>query len=109
MAQFDVHRNVGAMRSSMPFIVVVQSKQFDSFYRRAVVPLVLKKDMSGSLSKSRSRTNPEFVIERQTVVLHPLEMNTIPANKLGEFVCSLKDEGSIISDALDELFTRTWG
>jgi toxin CcdB len=42
-------------------------------------------------------------------VLHPLEMNTIPANRLGEFVCSLKDEGSIISDALDELFTRTWG
>jgi toxin CcdB len=40
MAQFDVHRNKGALRESIPFVVVVQSAQFDSYRRRVVVPLV---------------------------------------------------------------------
>ena len=40
MAQFDVHRNKGALRESIPFVVLVQSAQFDRYRRRVVVPLV---------------------------------------------------------------------
>ena len=38
MAQFDVHRNKGALRESIPFVVLVQSAQFDRYRRRMVVP-----------------------------------------------------------------------
>ena len=30
MAQFDVHHNKGRLRDDIPFVVVVQSAQFDS-------------------------------------------------------------------------------
>ena len=40
MAQFDVHRNKGALRDAIPFVVIVQSAQFDGYRRRVVVPLV---------------------------------------------------------------------
>lgn len=40
MAQFDVHRNSGKHKDTIPFVVVVQPAQFDSYRRRVVVPLV---------------------------------------------------------------------
>ena len=40
MAQFDVHRNSGKHKDIIPFVVVVQSAQFDNYRRRVVVPLV---------------------------------------------------------------------
>jgi toxin CcdB len=40
MAQFDVHRNTGRHKASIPFVVVVQSWQFRSYHRRVVIPLV---------------------------------------------------------------------
>ena len=40
MAQFDVHRNCGKHKDTIPFVVVVQSAQFDNYRRRVVVPLV---------------------------------------------------------------------
>lgn len=109
MAQFDVHRNSGSMQASIPYVVIVQSGQFDISNRRIVVPLALKKLSSAGARKSKSRLNPEFVIERQTVMFHPLEMATVPVSKLGAYVTSLHGDGLAISDALDELFTRTWG
>jgi len=39
MAQFDVHKNTGKQRDSIPFVVVVQSSLFDKYRRRVVVPL----------------------------------------------------------------------
>ena len=38
MAQFDVHRNKGALRDSIPFVMDVQSAQFDGYRRRVVPP-----------------------------------------------------------------------
>ena len=35
LAQFDVHRNKGALRESIPFVVIVQSAQFDGYRRLA--------------------------------------------------------------------------
>jgi toxin CcdB len=105
MAQFDVHRNLGIHKSSIPFVVIVQSAQFDDYRRRVVVPLV----RSSALGKiSHGSFNPNFKIRGTSVVLHPLEIVSIPVDKLGALVGSLTDQSRHIVAALDELFTRAW-
>lgn len=106
MAQFDVHRNTGRHRDAIPYVVIVQSAQYDAYRRRVVVPLVRK----SSLGKiGVPRFNPTFKIGAVNVVLHPLEIVSIATEQLGDFVTSLADEGARITDALDELLTRSWG
>jgi len=51
--------------------------------------------------------NPTFRIRGAKVVLHPLEMVSVPVDRLGPPVGSLADEGQAIIGALDELFSRT--
>lgn len=109
MAQFDVHRNKGALRESIPFVVVVQSAQFDRYRRRVVVPLVRRSALPGNTSTVGSRMNPVFQVEGVEVVLHPLDMVSVAREQLGEHVASLADHGQSIADALDELLTRSWG
>lgn len=105
MAQFDVHRNTGKHRDDIPYVLLVQSSQFDSYRRRVVVPLVRK----AALGKvANQHFNPVFRIEGILVTLHPLEIVSIPTEQLGEFVTSLESSGTIISDALDELLTQAW-
>jgi toxin CcdB len=105
MPQFDVHRNLGTHKETIPFVVVVQSAQFDSYRRRVVVPLV----RSGAIGKvSHNTFNPVFKIRGTSVVLHPLEIVSIPANQLGALVGSLSEQSDLIVAALDELFTRAW-
>ena len=106
MAQFDVHRNTGKHSENIPYVVLVQPSLYDSYRRRVVVPLV-RKSALGKISNPRF--NPPFRIENVHVVLHPLEIVSIPNEKLGEFVGSLNAEGNRIMDALDELLTRAWG
>ena len=106
MAQFDVHRNNGKNRHAIPFVVVVQSSVFDSYRRRVVVPLVRKSFLTAI---SDTRFNPIFTIGRIAVVLHPLEIVSVPSEQLGKFVKSLANEGNRIMDALDQLLTRAWG
>jgi toxin CcdB len=105
MAQFDVHRNAGKHRDAIPFVVVVQSAQFDNYRRRVVVPLVRAKAIG---KVSYAGFNPTFKIRSTTVVLHPLEIVSIPVDQLGEMVGSLSDDGQLIVAALDELLTRAW-
>ena len=103
MAQFDVHRNKGKNRDSIPFVVIVQSSLFDDYRRRVVVPLVAK----SSLGKiSNPRFNPTFRVKGASVVLHPLEIVSVAKGNLGERVGSLTQEGDRIIDALDELLVR---
>ncbi len=105
MAQFDVHRNPGKHKDTIPFIVVVQSAQFDNYRRRVVVPLV----RSTAIGKVNFTTfNPTFKISGLSVVLHPLEIVSIPVDQLGEAVGSLSDCSQLIVAALDELLTRAW-
>jgi toxin CcdB len=42
------------------------------------------------------------------VVLHPLEIVSVPTDQLGAKVGSLIASGQQIIDALDELFNRAW-
>jgi toxin CcdB len=105
MAQFDVHRNAGRHAETIPFVVVVQSAQFDSYRRRVVVPLV----RAAAIGKvSYAAFNPTFKVRGIAVVLHPLEIVSIPVEQLGEVVDSLADESQVIIAALDELLTRAW-
>ena len=106
MAQFDVLRNVGRHRDSIPFVVVAQSRLFDSYRRRVVIPLVRKAELS---QIPNPRLNPTFKVKGVVVVLHPLEIVSIANEHLGERVGSLADEADAIIAALDELFTRAFG
>ncbi|MBK9575349.1 MAG: CcdB family protein [Rhodoferax sp.] len=109
MAQFDVHRNKGPLKESIPFVVVVQSSLFDRYRRRMVVPLVLRSALPGKTGTAGSRMNPVFEVEGIPVVLHPLDMVSVALDQLGVLVASLSDQGQTIADALDELLTRSWG
>ena len=105
MAQFDVHRNTGIHKETIPFVVIVQLAQFDDYRRRVVVPLV----RSTAVGKvTYSAFNPIFKIRGTSVVLHPLEIVSIPVDKLGSLVGSLRDKSQLIVAALDELLTRAW-
>jgi toxin CcdB len=106
MPQFDVHRNTGRQRDTIPYVVVVQSAWFDDYRRRIVVPLV-KKSALGAIASAR--INPTFRVERLAVVLHPLEIVSVAVDQLGDKVGSLESEGEQIIAALDEVFSRAWG
>lgn len=109
MAQFDVHRNKGPLKASIPFVVVVQSAQFDRYRRRVVVPLVRRSALPGDTPTVGSRMNPVFRVQNTEVVLHPLDTVSVALNDLGAKAGSLAEHGQAITDALDELLTRAWG
>jgi toxin CcdB len=109
MAQYDVHRNKGPLKGSIPFVVVVQSSQFDRYRRRVVIPLVRRSALPGDTPTAGSRMNPVFRIHGVDVVLHPLDTVSVTTDQLGNKAGSLADQGQSIADALDELLTRSWG
>ena len=109
MAQFDVHRNKGSLKDSIPFVVLVQSSLYDDYRRRVVVPLVGRRVLPHQAASVRTRLNPVFQVEGVEVVLHPLDMVSVARDQLGEYVGSLAERGQDITDALDELLTRSWG
>ena len=82
---------------------------FDGYRRRVVVPLVLRSALPAGGRVAGTRMNPVFEIAGQTVVLHPLDMVSVALEQLGPVVGSLAEQGQAISDALDELLTRSWG
>ena len=105
MSQFDVHRNTRAGRQTIPFVVVVQSKRFDGARSRVIVPLVDKR----ADPPIDPQLNPSFEIDGRSVVLHPLQTVSIPADQLGDKVCSLADDSDRIIAAIDLLISRAWG
>ena len=109
MAQFDVHRNKGPLKASIPFVVIVQSAQFDRYRRRLVVPLVRRNALPASTPTVGSRMNPVFRVQNMDVVLHPLDTVSVALEDLGTKSGSLAEHGQAIADALDELLTRSWG
>ena len=106
MAQFDLHRNKGPRKDSIPYVVIVQSALFDGYRRRLVVPLVRRNALSPDMTATR--LNPSFTVDGALVVLHPLDMVSVALDQLGEHAGSLADHGQAITDALDEVFTRAW-
>jgi len=109
VAQFDVHVNPGTRRADVPYFVLVQSALFDSYRRRVVVPLVRASVLATGIQSAGSRMHPSFDVDGQRVVLQPLDMVSVDVAVLGQPVASLAAQGQIITDALDEVFTRSWG
>jgi toxin CcdB len=89
--------------------VLVQSSLFDDYRRRIVVPLVRRSVLPRKAASAGSRLNPVFRIAGMDVVLHPLDMVSVAQDQLGERIGSLAERGQDITDALDELLTRSWG
>lgn len=108
MAQFDVHRNKGALRESIPFVVLVQSAQFDRYRRRVVVPLVRRSTLPADMPALGTRMNPVLTVQGIELVLHTLDLVSAPVDQIGQYVGSLADQGQCITEALDELLTRSW-
>jgi len=108
MAQFDVHRNKGALRESIPFVVLVQSAQFDRYRRRVVVPLVRRSGLPATMPPVGTRMNPVLTVQGIEVVLHTLDLVSVAVDQIGEYIGSLADQSQCITDALDELLTRSW-
>ena len=109
MAQFDIHHNKGALKETIPFVVVVQSAQFDRYRRRVVVPLVRRSALPSDTPTVGSRMNPVMEVDGIELVLHPLDMVSVAVDQLGDRIGSLSEQGLTISDALDELLSRSWG
>ena len=109
MAQFDVHHNKGSLKETIPFVVLVQSSQFDLYRRRVVVPLVRRSALPRGTPTVGSRMNPVFKLRGVQVVLHPLDMVSVAVDQLGDRFGSLAEQGQTITDALDELLTRSCG
>jgi toxin CcdB len=87
----------------------VQSSLFASYRRRVVVPLVRRNVLPARTNSVGSRLNPVFQVEGVDVVLHPLDMVSVATDQLGEHVATLTEFGQDITDALDELLSRSWG
>lgn len=104
MAQFDVHRNKGAQKSAIPYFLIVQSRRFDEFGRRVVIPLV-----DSSFNPTAEPTlNPKVKAEGRIVLLHTLQLTSLSLGQLGDYVCSLDSEGDRIIAAIDMLISCTW-
>ena len=74
-----------------------------------VVPLERRSALPPAAPSAGTRMNPVFVLDGIDVVLHPLDMVSVAVDQLGEHAASLAAQGQQITDALDELLTRSWG
>lgn len=108
MSQFDVHRNIGRNAAQIPYVVIVQSSIFDDRRSRIVIPLWSLKKAKEETGLPESKVNPIFTIEGVQVVLHTLQIVSVPLEALGQKVDSLASEGTIITDALDEVFSQAY-
>lgn len=104
-AQFDVFKNIGPNKKSVPFVVVVQTSQLSASSRRVVVPLM---DVS-SYRTQATTISPTFVIEGRQVMLNPLEIVSVPRTALKDHVTSLRSHETEIINAIDALITRAYG
>lgn len=105
MSHFDVHRNTAGLRRTVPYVVTVQSRRFDEWRGRVIVPLVDRQ----AEPPIDPGLNPIFEIEGRSVVLHPLQIGTVRTAILGKFVCSSSDDSNRVIAAIDLLISRAWG
>lgn len=102
MAQYDVFRNPGK-NQAIPYVVDIQSPSLAGYYRRMVIPLVLRTELK---QVHHLTLNPVFMVEQRQCVLHPLEMVSVPASHLGKPLLSLSEHASTIMNAIDMLISQ---
>lgn len=102
MAQFDVHINSNPeTKQSIPYLLDVQTDLLDNLTTRVVVPLIA----ATATGKAAKHLNPQFEIQRTSVVMSTAELAGVNLHVLGEKVCSLKEQRNEIIAALDFLIT----
>ncbi len=102
MAQFDVYQNPNPKTNiSIPYLLDVQADLLDNLKTRVVVPLITV----SAMGKAANYLNPQFNINRTSLVMSTTELAGVNLLALGEKVCSLKEQRSEIIAALDLLFT----
>lgn len=106
MAQYDVHLNRGPLAQAIPYVVQVQATTYEGYLRRVVVPLLRCDALPDTaLGSVGTRLNPVLGVAGVSVVLHPLDIVSVPSTELGPVVSSLADQGQTIADAIDELLS----
>ena len=104
MAQFDVHRNPGRQRDTIPYVVVLQNGRFDHSMTRFVGPLVLVRHAA----VREHYLTPRFMVAGDQVMLDVFNLATVPAERLGPPVTALVDDDARakLIRALDELVSQ---
>lgn len=104
MAQFDVYRNPGRQRDTIPYVVGLQSGRFDRSTTRFVGPLVLV----WHAAVLEHYLAPRFMVAGDEVMLDVFNLATVPAERLGAPVATLADEDARarLIRALDELVSQ---
>jgi toxin CcdB len=107
MAQFDVHANTGQNRTTIPYVVVIQSMRFGNARTGPVA--ALRVAPNGTVADPTLK--PRFRLEGKNVMLDPLQIVAIPRPSLGRLVVSLADEvsSSAIINAIGLVITRAYG
>ena len=101
MARFDVYANPDlADRSTVPFMLDVQSSYLEGLDSRVVVPLFV----SSRFSARVRNLNPEFNVGGKSLVMDTASIGAIPTGDLRRPVANLADRQLEIQDALDTLF-----
>lgn len=101
MAQFDVYENANPdTRQSIPYLLDLQADLLDNLSTRVVVPLITV----DAMGRAARHLNPQFKIEKSTVIMSTAELAGVNMRVLGDKVCSLKDHRVEIMAAVDFLF-----
>ncbi len=101
MARFDVYANPDtADRSSVPFLLDVQSDYLKGLETRVVIPLFA----SDRFSTAIRTLNPALQIDGTDVVMDTASIGAIPAAELRRPITNLSAKQLDIRDALDALF-----
>lgn len=102
MPRFDLHRNPGASRDRVPFLLNVQSDLIEGLVTRMVIPLRDAADLAGLATPQALM--PTFMIEGRKCLLDTPQMASVPARALGPAIGNLSDRRAEIARALDFLF-----
>ena len=104
MRQFDVLRNPGRQRDTIPYVVVLQNGRFDRAATRFVAPLILARHAN----VREHYLVPRFTVEGVEVVMDVFNLATLPTERLGPPVASRvnEDARTRLMRALDELVSQ---
>lgn len=103
MAQFSVYRNTNPdTKSTVPYLLNVQSDLLEELATRVVVPLYPAASMKGKTLKTLT---PDFEIEGKQYVMVTPQLAGIPKKLLGANVADLSSKRNEIMAALDLLIT----
>jgi toxin CcdB len=101
MSRFDVHANpdVGE-RKHTPYLVDVQNDFIDGLATRVVIPL----RRESAFGPRARNLNPLLRVADSAVVLDTAAIGAVPASELKRSIASLRDQRTMIQEALDTLF-----